>query len=163
MTLRTLSVALASLALAACATREPMPFAAATDCFFPICSIDVEVVDAPGGRKQLKLANDGNVRMGTRHRLVAIVWRLNTPGYEFRGDSIWPHTALGAAGTVGAERTSQGTWDRQIIALSNTFNTYSVTNQNRERLVLWYDITVYPARGTAGEPITAVRGIMNDP
>ena len=88
MTIKTpLLATLGVLALASCATREPMPFPTATNCFYPACVIDVAVVEE-GGVRKLKMANDGNVRMGTRHRLTAIVWNLQTPGYEFRGDSL---------------------------------------------------------------------------
>src|SRR4029434_8306926 len=111
MTTKTPLVAtLAVLALASCATRDPMPFPTATNCFYPACVIDVDVVDE-GGVRKLKMTNDGNVRMGTRHRLTAIVWNIKTPGYEFKGSSIQPPATTLASG--GPSPT--GLWDSKII------------------------------------------------
>ena len=158
MTIKTpLLATLGVLALASCATNEPMPFPAATNCFYPACVIDVAVVEE-GGVRKLKLANDGNVRMGTRHRLTAIVWNIQTPGYEFRGNSIQPS----AAGTASAYRNS-GTWDNQIINHAWNWTTVSVTDLNTEPVVIAYEITVYPDRSIGGDPLTATRGIMNNP
>src|SRR4051794_21055471 len=111
MTTKTLLFAcLGVVALASCATREPMPSSSATECFYPACVIDVAVVETNGVRT-LKMANDGNVRMGTRHRLTAIVWNIQTPGYEFRGGSIrTPAQATPVAGVASAAM-----WDNQII------------------------------------------------
>src|SRR5262245_57221535 len=140
MTIKTPLVAtLAVLALASCATREPMPFQAATNCYYPACVIDVAVVDE-GGVRKLKMTNDGNVRMGTRHRLTAIVWNIQTPGYEFRGSSIRP-PSLNLASGVSAPT---GRWDSQIINHNWSFNSVSVTDLNTEPVVISYQITVYP-------------------
>lgn len=160
MTTKTLLLAaLGALSLASCATRESMPFPTATDCFYPTCLIDVEVVEE-GGVRKLKLSKDGNVRMGTRHRLTAIDWNLNTPGYEFRGNSIRPHSA---PTTAAANSTPGGLWDRQLLPHTWWWNSISLTNLNTERVILYYDITVYPDRNVGGPPITATRAIMNDP
>ena len=159
MTTKTiLLVSLGILSLMACATREPMPFPTATDCFYPACVLDVAVVEE-GGVRKLKIANDGNVRMGTRHRLTAIVWNIRTPGYEFRGTSIQPHTS----NTPGATSTRAGQWDSQIINHNWSFDSVSVTDLNTEPVVLLYDITVYPDRTVGGDPVTATRGIVNSP
>ena len=130
-----------------------MPFSTAKDCFYPACVIDVAVVEE-GGVRKLKLTGDGNVRMGTRHRLTAIMWNLQTPGYEFRG--VQP------AGATSVEGTSLGS-DSQIINHGWWYNSVSLTNLNTEPVVLRYDITVYPDRTTGGSPVTATAGIMNDP
>jgi hypothetical protein len=143
---------LAVTALASCATREPMPFASAKDCFYPACVIDVAVVEE-GGVRKLKMTDDGNVRMGTRHRLTAIVWNMQTPGYEFRGSSIQP------AGGPG----SLGVWENQIINHNWNFNSVSVTDLNTEPAVLRYSITVYPDRSLGGSPVSGTYGIMNNP
>ncbi|MFO1313156.1 MAG: hypothetical protein U1F41_13945 [Burkholderiales bacterium] len=161
MTTKTLlSATLGALVLASCATREisPMPFASATDCFYPACYIDVEVVEE-GGVRKLKIANDGNVRMGTRQRLTAIAWNLKTPGYEFRGNSIQRH----AQPTPEAPKTPDGLWDRQIVPHAWWFHSYSVTDYNTEPGILYYDLTVYPDRVVGGSPVTVTRAIMNDP
>jgi hypothetical protein len=139
-------------ALASCATREPMPFSSATDCFYPACVIDVAVVDE-GGVRKLKMTGDGNVRMGTRHRLTAIVWNVRTPGYAFRGNSIQP------AGGPG----SLGVWENQIINHNWNYESVSVTDLNTEPTVLRYSITVYPDVGVPGGPVTGTYGIMNNP
>lgn len=149
----------AALLLAGCATREPMPFKAATDCFYPSCSLDVEVVDDGKGGKQLKVTDDGNIRMGTRHKVVAIVWNLRTPGYEFRNSSVGPHTARSA---VGKPITPPGVWSQEIYWHPVNFDSISVTNLNNDRRVLYYDLTVYPSRGTPGGPLTLDAAIMND-
>ena len=159
MTTKTpLLATLAVVALASCATREPMPFPAATDCFYPACAIDVVVVEANGVRS-LKIANDGNVRMGTRQRLTAIVWNLKTPGYEFRGDSI--RSPVQATAFRSASAT--GLWDSQIINHNWSFYSVSVTDLNTEPAVIRYEITVYPDRTVGGEPVSATSAIMNDP
>jgi hypothetical protein len=161
MTIKTFiaGTAVALVALG-CATRDPMPFPVGKDCFYPACSVDVEVVDDGGGGKKLKVEGDGNLRMGTRHRLVAVIWNLRTPGYEFRGNSIRPHTSSATPGKVA---TATGVWERQIINHSYWYDSFSVTNRNTERLVLYYDITVYPSRGTSGQPVILDPAIMNDP
>ena len=151
-----LLAAVAALTLASCATLEPMPFPTATNCFYPACVINVSVVEE-GGVRKLKMANDGNVRMGTRHRLTAIIWNLNTPGYEF-GGSIRPATSASGSALAGL-----GLWDSQIINHSWSYNSVSVTDLNTEPATLMYEITVYPDRTVGGEPVTATRGIMNSP
>ena len=153
-------VAVAStLSLAGCATRE-LPAPVAKDCFYPACSINIEVVDDGSGGKRLKVDGDGNVRMATRHRLVAIVWNLRTPGYEFREDSIRPHTARTSA---NSQVTSLGAWQAQILPHAYWYDNISVTNQNTEKEVLFYDLTVYPSFGTVGSPATLAPTIFNDP
>ena len=159
MTIKTpLLATLAVLALASCATRDPMPFTTASNCFYPACVIDVDIVEE-GGVRKLKMTNDGNVRMGTRHRLTAIVWNVRTPGYEFRGNSIGPPAATTASGVL----LPTGSWDSQIINHNWSFHSVSVTDLNTERVVLTYQITVYPDRVVGGDPVTALRGIVNDP
>ncbi len=145
---------------AGCATLDPMPFANAKDCFYAACALDVEVVDDGRGGKKLKVEGDGNVRMGTRHRLVAIVWILKTPGYEFRGDSIAAHPGRPAS---GMPPNASGAWSQTILPHGYYYDSYSVTNLNTDRVLLNYDITVYPVRETPGELITAEAAIMNDP
>ena len=114
MTIKTRILAtLGVLALASCATRDPLPFPEATDCFYPACIINVAVVEE-GGVRKLKMRNDGNVRMGTRHRLTAIVWNIETPGYEFRGNSIGPpsagkNAAVGSVSDPGSMGRRRGT------------------------------------------------------
>ena len=147
----------AALAAAACTTLDPTPFATGKNCFYPACSLAVEVVDDGMGGKRLKVEADGNLRMGTRHRTVAIIWNLKTPGYEFRSDSILPH-----AGREPAQAwTSYGTWSSQMIPHAYWLDTYSVTDLNSERGILYYNITVYPDRFTFGKPMTFVAGIAN--
>ena len=159
MTIKTPLVAtLAVLALASCATRDPLPFPTATNCFYPACVIDVVVVEE-GGVRKLQMTNDGNVRMGTRHRLTAIVWNIKTPGYEFRGSSIGPPATNLASGVAA----STGLWDSQIINHNWAWHSVSVTDLNTEPVVLSYQITVYPDRTVGGDPVTAMRGIVNDP
>ncbi len=158
-TTRLLIAIAATLMVAGCATRETTPYAQGKDCFYPACSIDVEVVDDGKGGKRLQVEADGNVRMGTRHRLVAIVWNLRTPGYEFRGNSVRPH-----AGRVGENTlaTNQGEWYAQIIPMATWYDNVAVTNQNSERVALSYDLTVYPSFGTAGQPMSLNPVIIND-
>jgi len=138
--------------------RHARAHPAATDCFYPACVIDVAVVDTNGVRT-LKMANDGNVRMGTRHRLTAIVWNIQTPGYEFRGNSLRPPAqSVAVAGPASAT-----TWDNQIINHNWSFNSVSVTDLNTEPALLRYQLTVYPDSTVGGEPVTVTRAIMNDP
>lgn len=160
MKMNTLVIGIAAALVAAgCATRDPLPFAAGKDCFYPACTIDVEIVEDGRGGKMLKLEGDGNIRMGTRHRLVAIVWKLRTPGYEFSWDSIRPHSGRSTENNPG---TNAGEWEQQILSHPYAYDTYSVTDRNSERITLSYDITVYPSAGTAGTPISLNRAIAND-
>jgi hypothetical protein len=132
----------AALVSAGCATRDPMPFAAVKDCFYPACSIDVEIVDDGSGRH------------------VAIIWKLRTPGYEFSGDSVRPHSGRSAENRPA---TNLGEWEQQILPHPYQYDTYSVSDRNSERITLSYDVTVYPSFGTAGTPISLSRAIVNDP
>lgn len=158
MTTKTpLLAALGVLALASCATRDPSPFPTATDCFYPACVIRVAVVEE-GGVRKLKMTNDGNVRMGTRQRLTAIVWNLETPGYEFRGASVYP-----PQGSTQGAWANAGKWDSQMINHNWSFHSVSLTDLNTEHGVLRYQITVYPDRTVGGDPVTATSGIVNDP
>lgn len=160
MTMKTLVIGIAAALLSAgCATRDPVPFAAVKDCFYPACTIDVEIVEDGSGGKKLKLEGDGNIRMGTRHRLVAIIWKLRTPGYEFSWDSIRPNSGRSAA---TGPANNMGAWGEQILPHPYLYDTYSVTDRNSERITLLYDITVYPSFGTAGAPISLSRAIVND-
>lgn len=152
--------ALAALVVSGCATLDTAPITNATDCFYPACSIDVTVVDDGKGGKILKAAEEGNVRMGTRHRVVAIVWNLRTPGYEFRGDSVAPRTTRA---TPGASITPPGVWSQEIYPHAYWWDNISVTNLNNERRTLYYDLTVYPSTGTPGKPLTLDAAILNDP
>ncbi|MEO8755118.1 MAG: hypothetical protein ABI624_20845 [Casimicrobiaceae bacterium] len=149
----------ATLLVTGCATREPMPFPVAKDCYFLACSIDVEIVEDGSGGKKLKVEADGNVRMGTRHRLVAIIWNLRTPGYEFRGDSIRPHSGRSPENKAV---TNLGEWEQQILPHGYWYDSYSVTNRNTERITLSYDLTVYPSYGTPGAPVSRKSAIAND-
>ncbi|MEO6564679.1 MAG: hypothetical protein ABIO63_01480 [Casimicrobiaceae bacterium] len=58
--------------------------------------------------------------------------------------------------------TNEGEWYAQIIPHGNAYDTISVTNQNTERVALSYDLTVYPSVGTAGQPMSLNRVIVND-
>jgi hypothetical protein len=159
MTARTLIAATAvALACVGCATRGTLQ--PATTCGYPFCTIDVRVVDDGSGGKKLELASGGNVNMMTRHRYAAILWTLQTDGYEFRGGSVRPHTGRAVP---GKETTGQGAWDRQMIGTGCYYGVCSVTNANTERGTFYYDITVYPSAGTPGGPITIDPAIMNDP
>lgn len=153
-------VVLAALTVSGCATKDPMPFQAGTDCFYPACAVNVEVVDDGKGGKKLRADGDGNVRMGTRHKLVAIVWNLKTPGYEFRGDSLQPYST---ATTKGKPTTPYGVWSQEIQTHGYWSDSISVTNMNNERRMLHYDLVVYPSFGTAGGPLSLDAAIMNDP
>jgi hypothetical protein len=155
-----LAIALAAtLVLAGCATRDPTAFAPVKDCFYPACSIAVDIVDDGNGGKKLKMEGDGNVRMATRHRLVAIIWNLRTPGYEFRGDSVRPHTARTAD---NVPVTNFGEWQQQILPHPYAYDKYSVTDRNSEPATLFYALTVYPSTGTPGAPVSASPAIVND-
>lgn len=154
MTTTRLVIGIAAAILAAgCATRDTAPYAQGKDCFYPACSIAVDVVDDGKGGKKLQVEADGNVRMGTRHRLVAIVWNLRTPGYEFRGSSVRPRVGGG----------NQAEWHAQITSLGNSDDNVSVSNLNTDRVALFYDLTVYPSFGTAGQPMSTNPVIVNDP
>jgi hypothetical protein len=76
-----------------------------------------------------------------------ITWKLQAPGYEFRRDSITPHTT---AATPSKMTTSQSDWDAQITFLNNTADRFMVKDINRSPGKLFYNVRVYNTRtGTA--------------
>jgi hypothetical protein len=159
MTMKNFAIGAAvALAAAGCTTLDPMPFASGKDCLYPACSLNVAVVDDGRGGKRLQVEADGNLRMGSRHRLVAIIWNLKTPGYEFRGDSILPQ----AGRAPGKPWTSYGSWSSQMTPHAYWFDTYSVTDLNTEAGILYYNITVYPDPYTPGAPMTFSAAVAND-
>jgi len=88
-----------------------------------------------------------------------ITWVLDAPdGYEFRQDSIAPHT--GAAGG-GKQTTTATQWTNQIRFLNVQTNRYRVKNANSTPGTLYYDVRVYKA-GTAQSWLLDP-AIMNDP
>jgi hypothetical protein len=76
-----------------------------------------------------------------------ITWKLQAPGYEFRRDSIAPHTT---AANTSKMTTSQSDWDAQITFLSNNADRFMVKDINRSPGKLFYNVKVYNTRtGTA--------------
>lgn len=149
---------MAALIATACATNVKME--PGKDCAFPACYLSVRVVDDGKGGKKIDIEGGGNVRMMNRHKLVAIVWSLKGTEYEFRSNSIRPHTGRDGDGKL---TTTRGEWDKQLLPALASWDSYYVTNRNTERVTLYYDMTVYPATGTPGPPITLDPAIFNDP
>ena len=156
----TILIAVAGLALMAggCATRATIE--PGKDCGFPACYVSVRVVDDGKGGKKLDVEDGGNIRMMTRHRLVALVWTLSADGYEFRYGSIRPHRH---PAMPGKEPTPQGVWDSQLVGGGYSWNYYYATAMNTVDATMYYDITVYPSAGTGGPPISLDPVIVNDP
>jgi hypothetical protein len=124
-----------------------------------VCWIDIRVVDDGAGGRKLDIEDNGNAKMPSKFRWVAIIWTVKTDGYELRSDSIRPHTGRPVP---GKETTSRGMWDRQIVqANASRWDQFYAWNLNSDPVTMYYDVKVYPI----GEdtPIVADPAIINDP
>lgn len=102
--------------------------------------------------------SDPELKMKKRDRNVIIMWILDAPDdWEFRADSIAPHTG---APSHGKQTTSQQQWDLQIRHIGRSSTRFIVQNANDLAGPLYYDVKVYDPAGTAW-PIDPA--IMNDP
>ncbi len=121
----------------------------------PGASCDVTVTVA--GNPPAPVANDIRMKKGTPNPVIT--WKLvNAPDYEFRRDSIKPHTGA----PVGSKQpTTQAAWDAQIAYQNNNDKQYKVKNSNSVRTDLYYDITVY--HKTTGAAHKLDPAIFNDP
>lgn len=121
------------------------------------CSVQVWVTQVDG--KPTVNVSAPDVQMAQRFRRSVIAWRLvNSPDYEFRADSIRPHTG---PPSNGKETTPQGRWDRQMHPLGHLPAVFAVINDNDRREIFYYDVTVY--RKDSKESYTLDPAIMNDP
>jgi len=81
------------------------------------------------------------LKMAHGDRSPVITWILDAANtYEFRRDSIQPHTG---APSSGKQTTDQRTWDGQITYLTHNFKRFIVKNANDSAVTLYYDVKVY--------------------
>jgi hypothetical protein len=121
----------------------------------PGASCDVSVTMS--GNPPFPVANDVKMKKGQANPVIT--WKLlNAPDYEFRRDSIKPHTGAPAG---NKKTTTQAAWDAQITFQNSNATQFKAKNKNSVATELHYDVTVYhKATGTAYtlDPI-----IFNDP
>jgi hypothetical protein len=115
-----------------------------------------EVVVTVSGDPPMVAVSDNELHV-PRGNSPVITWRLNAAGYEFRGDSITPHTA---APTDSKMTTTLSQWNSQIQSLSNTANRFMVKDKNLSHARLFYNVKVY--RSSDGSPFSLDPAIIND-
>jgi len=115
-----------------------------------------EVVVTVSGNPPTVAVSDNELHV-PRGNSPVITWRLNTSGYEFRSDSITPHTA---APTGSKMTTTLSEWNTQIQFLSNTAKRFMVKDKNPSPARLFYDVNVY--RSSDGTPFRLDPAIIND-
>lgn len=158
MNIRNLTSAVVVALLASgCATQTSTMITPVKVCPPFACAIEVKVVDDGSGGKKLELEQDGNVQV--RYKYTAVIWNLKTPGYEFRSTSIRPHTGAPAGYKM---TTPLGVWFRQMGYGQVSSDQIWFTDLVADKITLYYDLTVYPAQGTSGRPITVDPAIIND-
>lgn len=141
--------------LLGCATPDTRTFVP-KQCQRGGCETTVKVA-VVSGTPRLSI-DDPDMKMKKNDRNPVITWMLDAPdGFEFRGDSIRPHTA---APSSGKQTTTQAVWDSQIRHLANSTTRYIVQNRNDRSVTLYYDVMVYDPSGVAW-PLDPA--IMNDP
>lgn len=157
----------AALLLSACAASPPAPSPPpppgsgakpflAKQCAKGGCEATVKVT-VVAGAPTVKIS-DPELKMKKRDRNVIIMWILDAPDdWEFRADSIVPHTGAPAN---GKQTTSQQQWDLQIRHVGRSTTRFIVQNANDLAGDLYYDVKVYDPAGT---PWLIDPAIMNDP
>lgn len=147
--------------LSACAAQAPapgsgaMPFHPRT-CAKGGCEATVKVTVVAG--TPTVTISDPALKMKKKDRNVIIMWILDAPDdWEFRADSIVPHTG---APSSGKDTTTQQKWDLQIRHVGRSSTRFIVQNANDLEANLYYDVKVYDPAGTSWSIDPA---IMNDP
>jgi hypothetical protein len=138
-----------------CATPAPGPRMLTTKQCPPTACDATITVDAAGN-----ITIDYDVlKMGHGDRNPVVTWILDASNtYEFRADSIQPHTG---APSSGKETTDQRTWDSQIRYLTNNAKRFVVKNVNDNAVTLYYDVKVYLRGGSKFIGIDPA--MVNDP
>lgn len=120
------------------------------------CDVNVTVTGNPSSPTVGVSANE--LKMQKQQRNVMITWKLvNAPDYEFRADSIKPHTGAPAA---SKQTTTQATWNAQIQFQNSNATQYKVKNANSAAGMLYYNVTVY--RKSTGAATVLDPVIIND-
>ncbi|MFO1398143.1 MAG: hypothetical protein U1F48_13865 [Burkholderiales bacterium] len=128
-----------------------------------------QVVTCPGNSCDVVVTVSGNplapavnapvLRMKQGSRNPVITWKLQaTDNYEFRADSIRPHTG---PPTAQKQTTTQAQWDDQCTRLNTSRTTIRIRNKNTTKVTLDYDVTVYDKQ--TGKGYTLDPRIVNDP
>ena len=125
---------------------------------------DAQPIPCPGASCDVVVTMEGttprayDLQMGKGNKNAEIVWKLQAPGYEFRADSIKPHTAPPSG---GKQTTTQAAWDDQMRLQNYSDTTYRMKNDNTAAGTLYYDIKVY--QKSTGVAYTLDPAIINDP
>jgi len=120
------------------------------------CDVLVTMTGDPAATTVTVSANELRMEKGARNPVIT--WKLAAANYEFRQDSIRPHTG---AATPAKPTTSQAAWDDQCTRLSTTATAIRIRNLNTRAGPLAYDVKVY--HKTNGLSFTLDPVIFNDP
>jgi hypothetical protein len=148
----------AVVALVAGLAGSGTPGALAQNVTCPGASCDVVVtVTGPAGAPTVAVSAT-ELRMKKGSRDPVITWKLEAPDYEFRADSIKPHTG---APVNGKQTTSEAAWSDQCTRLNTTGTAIRIKNRNTKLVTLYYDVRVY--HKASGRAIVLDPAIFNDP
>jgi hypothetical protein len=132
----------------------PAAFAQPVPCPGASCDVVVTVSGTPPAVS----VSANELKMGKGNKNAEIVWKLQGADYEFRRDSIKPHTGA----PVGTKATTpQAAWDAEINFQNQSATAYRVKNRNSVAGSLYYDVTVY--NKATGAAVRLDPAIINDP
>ncbi len=126
------------------------------DCPGNSCDVIVTMTGDPAAPTVTVSAVELHMKRGARDPVIT--WKLQAGGYEFRTDSIKPHTG---PPTAGKETTTQDAWSDQCTRLNTTGTAIRIRNRNTKAGPLFYDVKVY--HKTNGQSFTLDPAIVNDP
>jgi hypothetical protein len=134
------ALALTGWLLAACLAGPAVTDATAQRIACAGASCDVEVTVTGTAASPPVVISAKDLEINPKVPNVVITWQLvGAPTFEFRADSIRPHTT----GPVGPKLTTTVADWSQIVFLNNTATAYRVRHLNTVRKKLFYDIYVY--------------------
>ncbi len=132
------------------------------------CQLVVKVTGHPVSNPPVRIevsAATLAVMKGTRQQIVWILDPTSDSGFQFRANSITPHTGAANPGT-GKGITSQQAWDAEFTRdnASSTATRFVMNNRNTTQgtpRLYFYDIKVFHTR-TGDQAYTLDPAIMND-
>ena len=152
--LRTIATAGIVLALGIAGPGLQSASAQRVDCPGASCDVNVTVT----GNPPIVGVSANELKMQRQQRNEMITWKLvNAPDYEFRADSIKPHTGAPAG---SKQTTTQAAWNAQLQFQNSNATQYKMKNANSAAGMLFYDVTVY--RKSTGAATVLDPVIIND-